>query len=72
MGQVMFSSIPGTKVIPWERAAEAASARPAVASWSVRASTVIPRSFALSTRLVGERFPSDAVEWLCKSIIKRL
>ena len=46
----------------------AASATPAIASWSVSARVVTPASAALSTTSAGSSWPSETVEWLCSSI----
>src|SRR5947207_11414710 len=37
-------------------------------SWSVRAIVSRPVDLAMRTSSSGEYFPSDAVDWICKSI----
>ena len=49
----------------------AASATPAIASWSVSASVVTPASAASATTSAGASWPSETVEWLCSSINMR-
>ena len=50
------------------RAASAASAHPAVESWSVIARTSTPALAALATRPAGVSVPSEAVECAWRSI----
>ena len=57
-------SIAGTSSIPSRSAASAASATPAIASWSVSASVVTPALAASSTTSAGASCPSETVEWL--------
>ena len=61
-------SAPGTRVTPRRRAASAASAQPAVVSWSVSASTSRPASAAAATTAAGASVPSEAVECVCRSM----
>ena len=58
----MFNSIPGTKIRPAFFAAAAASSKPSSVSWSVKAKTERPLSFAEKTSSDGLFSPSDAVE----------
>src|SRR3977135_2180484 len=61
------SSAPGTSVSPGGSAA-AGSPQPAVVSWSVIATTSRPARAAASTRPAGVSVPSEAVEWVCRSM----
>src|SRR5204863_6430618 len=61
-------SMPETRRTPCRAAATAASARPAVVSWSVTLMIVRPRPAARATSASGDRRPSDAVVWRCRSI----
>src|SRR5690606_10312169 len=49
-------------------AASRASARPAVVSWSVSASTETPRTSARSTSSAGGNVPSEQWLWVCRSM----
>ena len=55
-------SIAGTSSIECSLAARAASATPAIASWSVSASVVTPASAAFATTSAGSSWPSETVE----------
>src|SRR4051794_29265726 len=61
-------SVPGTRVTPVAGTAAAASAQPAVVSWSVRATTSSPAEAASSSTAAGGEVPSEAVEWTWRSI----
>ncbi len=61
------SSAPVTRVSPSGSAA-IASAWPRVVSWSVSATTSRPVAAALRTNWAGVSVPSDAVEWVCRSM----
>ena len=54
---------PPPRATPW------AGATPATVSWSVSAMAESPRSAASSTRASGLSVPSDAVEWVWRSIM---
>ena len=59
--------MPGTSVSPVSRAAWAASAQPAVVSWSVSARPSSPARAAARTTSAGGSVPSDSVECVCRS-----
>ena len=59
----------GTNSMSRARAAALASASPPIVSWSVTATARRPTFLARSTSSVGVREPSEAVVWLCKSIM---
>src|SRR4051795_291496 len=61
-------SVPGTRVTPVAGTAAAASAQPAVVSWSVRATTSSPAEAASSSTAAGGEGPSEAVECTGRSI----
>ena len=61
------SSQPGTSVSPAGRAATASS-QPAVLSWSVSATTSRPAARAALISWAGVNVPSEAVEWVCRSM----
>ena len=67
--QVMYveTSTPGTKGMPKEAAAAAASATPPTVSWSVSARRSTPQESASETSSVGDSVPSDAVECVWRS-----
>ena len=67
VGLTHENSAPRTSRIPGGSAA-AASAQPPVVSWSVIASTSTPARCAAATSSPGESVPSDAVEWVCRSM----
>ncbi len=60
-------SAPVTRVSP-AGSASAAAAWPATVSWSVRATTSSPAARAAVTSSAGESVPSEAVEWVCRSM----
>ena len=66
-GLTVENSAPRTSVMP-DGLAPAASAQPAVVSWSVSASTVTPAPAAVATSSVGVSVPSETVEWVWRSI----
>ena len=53
---------------PARAAAATASACPPVVSWSVSATTSRPAAAALRTSSAGVSVPSEAVEWVCRSM----
>ncbi len=64
-------SVAGTFSIPSSSATLVASSTPATPSWSVSDITVIPASAAERATSPGSSWPSETVEWLCRSIIER-
>ena len=62
------TSVPRTSAMPCRRAAAAACDQPAVVSWSVRATTSSPAAAASATTCAGAPVPSDAVEWVWRSM----
>ena len=62
-------STPGTLVIPASSATSVAAATPAMPSWSVSDITVTPASAAARATSAGSSWPSETVEWACRSII---
>src|SRR5690349_16404615 len=67
VGLTHENSAPRISRIPGGSAA-AASPQPPVVSWSVIASTSTPARWAAATSSAGESVPSEAVEWVCRSI----
>ncbi len=57
----------GDEADDWMAASAAASARPLPVSWSVRAMPARPAALAARMRSVGEKVPSEAVEWVWRS-----
>ena len=66
--RVHETSMPGTSVTPWARAAALASTQPRVVSWSVSARVSSPAATAWATTTAGASVPSLAEEWVCRSI----
>ena len=62
-------SVAGTFSIPSSVATRVASSTPATPSWSVSDITVTPASAAARATSPGSSWPSETVEWLCRSII---
>ena len=62
-------SHPGTSSTPTSAARLPAASKPSMRSWSVRATARQPLAAASSGMRSGGSDPSDAVEWVCKSII---
>src|SRR5690606_35336063 len=66
----VLSSTPGMSSTPKAAAAAMASATPSVVSWSVRARAVTPAAWAARTTAAGDKVPSEALEWTCRSMDK--
>src|SRR4051812_44741758 len=66
-GTTQENSAPRTSNMPVGSVA-AAALHPLVVSWSVRATTSRPAAAAAATSSTGESVPSEAVEWVCRSI----
>ena len=64
-------SVAGTFSIPSSLATRVASSTPATPSWSVSDITVTPASAAERATSPGSSWPSETMEWLCRSIIGR-
>jgi hypothetical protein len=61
-GNAQDTSMPGRKSTPSLAASAAASATPAIVSWSVRTMPLSPPAWARRTTSAGAVVPSDAVE----------
>lgn len=68
---VQVISMPGTNATPSATAVSPASRQPAVVSWSVSAKTSTPASWAERATSPGVWVPSEAMEWVCRSIFTR-
>lgn len=61
--------MPGMKVTPFGRCSVSCSA-PITVSWSVRANIWMPAAFTFPASWTGVSVPSEAVECICRSIIR--
>ena len=66
-GATQENSAPRTSDMPAGSTA-AAALHPLVVSWSVSARTSRPAAAAAATTPAGESVPSEAVEWVCRSM----